>query len=328
MTQASGSATAGKVTSGAMGTQCRSSTTAASAKPPPSIQAATRSPTCSDSTPGPVCSMIPATSWPIAAGSLSGALPVQRSISEVHRPHCSMRINAWPAPSGGSVRSINSTRNGSCNTAAFIGPPCVPEARTPIKAPAVQIGQELETHQPFGVVRRLFDAVLAGASDSERHAWFAGARLAVLGGSPARVSAVHCRNAVSRTSGGRHGPVTESLRVAVVGTGEWWGYHHARVWPNALTSTWSRSSVGRREDRVSGSSAFGVPALCRPRMMLDAERPDLVSLCLPNEGHYETTLQVIRAGFPLFVEKPITFDLAEADSLIEEAASRGSVLRL
>ncbi len=172
MTQASGSATAGKVTSGAMGTQCRSSTTAASAKPPPSIQAATRSPTCSDSTPGPVCSMIPATSWPIAAGSLSGALPVQRSISEVHRPHCSMRINAWPAPSGGSVRSINSTRNGSCNTAAFIGPPRVPEARTPIKAllydrlsmagaGAVLFGRALEPE-------RLTDAIAAACAGSGR----------------------------------------------------------------------------------------------------------------------------------------------------------------
>jgi DNA-binding CsgD family transcriptional regulator len=36
-------------------------------------------------------------------------------------------------------------------------------------------GSELETHQPFGVVRQLFDAVLAAASDSERQAWFAGA---------------------------------------------------------------------------------------------------------------------------------------------------------
>src|SRR5262245_2064188 len=35
--------------------------------------------------------MTPAASWPIGAGSLSGALPAHRSISEVHRPHCSMR---------------------------------------------------------------------------------------------------------------------------------------------------------------------------------------------------------------------------------------------
>ena len=115
----------------------------------------------------------------------------------------------------------------------------------------------------------------------------------------------------------------DRLRVAVVGTGEWWGYHHARVW-HERPDTDLVAIVGRSPQKVAErSSAFGVPGYVDLGSMLDAERPDLVSLCLPNEGHYETTLQVIRAGFPLFVEKPITFDLAEADSLIEEAASRG-----
>ena len=115
----------------------------------------------------------------------------------------------------------------------------------------------------------------------------------------------------------------DRLRVAVVGTGEWWGYHHARVW-HERPDTDLVAIVGRSPQKVAErSSAFGVPGYVDLGSMLDAERPDLVSLCLPNEGHYETTLQVIRAGFPLFVEKPITFDLAEANSLIEEAASRG-----
>ena len=91
---------------------------------------------------------------------------------------------------------------------------------------------------------------------------------------------------------------------------------------SALTLTWSRSWVGRRRRSRSAPSTFGVAGYVDLGSMLDAERPDLVSVCLPNEGHYETTLQVIRAGFPLFVEKPITFDLAEADSLIAEAESR------
>src|SRR5205085_6136571 len=33
--------------------------------------------------------------------------------------------------------------------------------------------------------------------------------------------------------------------------------------------------------------------------------------------------QVIRAGFPLLVEKPLVFDLAEADTLLDEAEQRG-----
>jgi myo-inositol 2-dehydrogenase/D-chiro-inositol 1-dehydrogenase len=72
-------------------------------------------------------------------------------------------------------------------------------------------------------------------------------------------------------------------RAAVVGTGPWWGREHARVY---------------------------------------AERPDVVSVCLPDEGHFEPTLTVVRAGFPLLVEKPLVFDLDQADVLLREAEAR------
>jgi predicted dehydrogenase len=56
--------------------------------------------------------------------------------------------------------------------------------------------------------------------------------------------------------------------------------------------------------------------------MLEREIPDLVSLSLPNQGHYEPTMQVIEAGFPLLVEKPLVFSLEEADHLLAAAAER------
>ena len=57
--------------------------------------------------------------------------------------------------------------------------------------------------------------------------------------------------------------------------------------------------------------------------MLQREQPDLVSLSLPNQGHFEASLQVIQAGRPLLVEKPLVFDLGEADTLLAEAKKRG-----
>ena len=41
-----------------------------------------------------------------------------------------------------------------------------------------------------------------------------------------------------------------------------------------------------------------------------------MTLSLPNEGHFEATLEVIEAGVPLLAEKPLVFDLAQADQLI------------
>ena len=56
--------------------------------------------------------------------------------------------------------------------------------------------------------------------------------------------------------------------------------------------------------------------------MLAQAKPDLVTVCLPNEAHFEPTLHLIRAGVPLLVEKPLVFDLEEADTLLAEAAAR------
>src|SRR5262245_63907099 len=114
----------------------------------------------------------------------------------------------------------------------------------------------------------------------------------------------------------------QRVRVAVVGTGAWWGREHARVW-SRHGDVELCAIVGRSEEKTAQRAAeFATTPYTDLDEMLDAERPDLVSLCLPNEGHFDTTLHVIEAGYPLLVEKPLVFDLAEADRLIEEAERR------
>ena len=122
----------------------------------------------------------------------------------------------------------------------------------------------------------------------------------------------------------RRGTVTQDqrTRVAVVGTGPWWGREHARVWAErpdvelcaVVGSTPERAAARAREFRASPYADLGE--------MLEREQPDLVSVCLANEGHFEPTLAVIRAGFPLLVEKPLVFDLDQADVLLREAEAR------
>ncbi|HJW62903.1 MAG TPA: Gfo/Idh/MocA family oxidoreductase [Actinomycetes bacterium] len=111
-------------------------------------------------------------------------------------------------------------------------------------------------------------------------------------------------------------------RVAVVGTGPWWGREHARVYSERADVDLC-AVVGRNHERTERRAReFGANPYVDIDEMLERERPDLVSLCLPNEGHFEPTLKVIRAGFPLFVEKPLVFDLDEADVLLREAEAR------
>lgn len=111
------------------------------------------------------------------------------------------------------------------------------------------------------------------------------------------------------------------IKVALVGAGGW-GKQHARILA-AHPEVEFCAIAGRTAEKTQArADQHGVRAYLDVGEMLDKERPDLVSLCLPNQGHFATTLQVIEAGYPLLVEKPLVFDLNEADILLAEAAKR------
>ena len=111
------------------------------------------------------------------------------------------------------------------------------------------------------------------------------------------------------------------IRVALVGAGGW-GRQHARVF-SAHPDVEFVAICGRTPERTGRrADEFGVRAYTDLDAMLEKERPDLVSLCLPNQGHFEPTMRVIRAGFPLLVEKPLTFEVEEAEALLDAAGDR------
>ena len=112
------------------------------------------------------------------------------------------------------------------------------------------------------------------------------------------------------------------IRVAVVGTGEWWGRQHAELFAGRRDTTLV-AVVGRDPARTAARALeFGVNSYVDVEEMIGRERPDLITVCLPNEAHFEPTLHLIRCGVPLLVEKPLVFSLDEADALIAEAAER------
>ncbi len=114
---------------------------------------------------------------------------------------------------------------------------------------------------------------------------------------------------------------TSKIKIALVGAGGW-GLQHARIFA-ARSDVDFCAIVGRTPEKTRArADMFGVRSYTDIHDMLESEHPDLVSVCLPNKGHFEPTLQVIQAGYPLFVEKPLVFSLKEADILLAEAAQR------
>lgn len=111
------------------------------------------------------------------------------------------------------------------------------------------------------------------------------------------------------------------IRVALIGAG-WWGQQHARVL-NSRADIDLCAIVGRDPERTAErSAAFRVRGYLDIGAMLSQEKPDLVIVALPPQEHFLPTLQVIEAGIPLIVEKPLVFNLLEADQLLEAAAKR------
>ncbi|MBT5875480.1 MAG: Gfo/Idh/MocA family oxidoreductase [Candidatus Latescibacteria bacterium] len=110
-------------------------------------------------------------------------------------------------------------------------------------------------------------------------------------------------------------------KIALVGAGGW-GNQHARILSQRADIDFC-ALAGRTPDRTEARALeYGVSWYTDVEEMLERETPDLVSLCLPSKGHFEATLQIIRAGFPLLVEKPLVFSMEEADVLLKEAGSR------
>ena len=115
------------------------------------------------------------------------------------------------------------------------------------------------------------------------------------------------------------------VRVALVGAGRW-GREHAQVFAEREDVELVAIAARTPERTAARAAEYGLHAYTSVPEMIGAERPDLVSLSLPNQGHFAPTLEVIRAGVPLLVEKPLVFDLAEADTLLEEARRRNLFL--
>lgn len=113
------------------------------------------------------------------------------------------------------------------------------------------------------------------------------------------------------------------LRVAVVGPGGW-GRQHVRIF-GGRPDTELVAIVGRDVERTKAQASLdhthGYTSIAA---MLDAEQPDLVTVCLPNEHHFAPTMELVEAGVALLVEKPLVFNLDEADKLLDEATRRGT----
>jgi predicted dehydrogenase len=109
------------------------------------------------------------------------------------------------------------------------------------------------------------------------------------------------------------------MRIALVGVGAM-GAHHARVIGNSM-----RARLYAIVDRDQAqASAMADKIGCLATTDLDvAARSDAVVVATPTESHLEVALQLLAAGRPLLIEKPLAADLESTRAILKESEAAG-----
>ena len=119
--------------------------------------------------------------------------------------------------------------------------------------------------------------------------------------------------------------MSKCLRGAVIGAGSM-GRNHARIYSEmddlelVAVADPSAEALSRLTQRLS------VTPYTDYRAMLKHEQLDLISIVVPTEKHFAVAQDVLHAGIPLLVEKPIAATAAEGAALVALADELGVLL--
>ena len=133
-------------------------------------------------------------------------------------------------------------------------------------------------------------------------------------------------------------PLNRKLRMALVGGGQgaFIGRVHctaaildnrAQLVAGALSSDPVKAKASAADYDIPPARAYGsYQELIAGELKLPADqRVDFISIATPNHTHYEIAKAAIEAGFNVVCDKPMTFDLAQAEQLAAAVDSSGVV---
>jgi predicted dehydrogenase len=115
------------------------------------------------------------------------------------------------------------------------------------------------------------------------------------------------------------------LKLAVVGAGHL-GRIHARLLSEMpdVTLVAIADPVAAAREKVAADC---VTIACADHRQL-VDRVDAAVIATPTRLHHAVALDFLQAGIPLLVEKPLAATVAEADELVDAAASHGAILQV
>src|SRR5262245_28039620 len=135
-----------------------------------------------------------------------------------------------------------------------------------------------------------------------------------------------------------NGSLNRKLRMALVGGGQgsFIGRVHATaavldnraaLVAGALSSDPARAKASAADYDIPAERAYGsYQELIEKEKALPADkRIDFISVATPNHTHFEIAKAAVEAGFNVICDKPLTFDLKQAEALAEAVDKSGVV---
>ena len=119
--------------------------------------------------------------------------------------------------------------------------------------------------------------------------------------------------------------MTEIPRVGVVGAGSL-GFHHIRILRDLPGVRFAGFFENKPERASEVSKELGVTGYPTLENLLEVS--DAVIIVVPTSGHFAAATAAISRGRHVFIEKPITTTLEEADSLLELARKKGVMVQI
>jgi len=107
------------------------------------------------------------------------------------------------------------------------------------------------------------------------------------------------------------------MKAAVIGTGSM-GRNHARLYAD-IEGVELVAVADVSQDAKGVADKYGCRFYTGHKEMIETEKPDIVSVCVPTSLHYEVSKFVIEKGVNLLIEKPIASRVEEAEELVELA---------
>src|SRR5659263_173789 len=121
--------------------------------------------------------------------------------------------------------------------------------------------------------------------------------------------------------------MSAKLKTGIIGCGKVAGIHAAVL--TSIQKSAFTAVCGRDEKRTQGfASRYGVKAYTDVTEMVQKEKLDMVTICTPHPAHKQPTIEALKAGANVLIEKPFASTLEDCDAMLSAAREAGKQIAI